>query len=65
MKQTPPSALPFAGAPWPAAEALLSELASPQAESRAFWRVRQRLIRTIFWQTVFRARFRLVLILVL
>lgn len=65
MKKTPASTLPLPGAPWPAAEALQSSLASPQAEARAFWRMRRRLLSTIFWQTVFRARFRLVLIVVL
>ncbi len=43
----------------------MAALASPQEESRAFWRMRRRLTTTLFWQTVFRARFRLVLILVL
>jgi ABC-2 type transport system permease protein len=65
MKESPSATTPFPGPPWPAAEALEASLASPQAELRAFWRMRRRLVHTIFWQTVFRARFRLVLILVL
>ena len=65
MKETPASPSPSSTAAWPAADALESLLASPQTESRAFWRMRRRLMSTIFWQTVFRARFRLVLIVVL
>ena len=65
MMETPAPVSSLPGVPWPATQTLLSTLASPQMESRAFWRMRWRLITTVFWQTVLRARFRLALILVL
>ena len=65
MMEPPAPASLLPDVPWPATETLLLTMASPQMESRAFWRMRWRLITTVFWQTVSRARFRLALILVL
>jgi len=38
---------------------------APQIEARAFWRMRLRVLRTVVWQTLTQARFRLALMVVL
>jgi len=55
--ELPPGVLPL--------DARRRELPSPEAEARAFWRMRMRTLRWIAWQTLTQARLRLALMVVL